>query len=86
MALVDAVLKFLNFGCSYLLDFDTSIEGVGAMLSQVKDGQGRVVAYYSTKFMPNERNYCVTRKELQATVKSFLHFHSYLYSARIIQH
>lgn len=66
----------------YVLDCDASAEGVGAVLSQEKEGKEWVVAYFSKKFTPPERNYCVTRKELLAVVKSVDHFHPYLYGAR----
>lgn len=53
------------------------------MLSQEKDGAGKVVAYYSKKLTPAE-NYCVTRKELPAFVKSLDFFHPYLYDSSFI--
>lgn len=81
-ALVEApVLPYPDPKLPYLLDTDASAEGVGAVLSQVKDGKEHVVAYYSCKFSKPERNYCVTRKELLAVVKAFEHFHPYLYGA-----
>ncbi|KAK3878771.1 hypothetical protein Pcinc_016582 [Petrolisthes cinctipes] len=81
-ALVEApVLPYPDPGNRYLLDTDASAEGVGAVLSQVGEGQEHVVAYYSAKFSQPERNYCITRKELLAVVKSLEHFHSYLYGA-----
>ena len=39
------------------------------------------MAFYSAKFSRPERNYCVTRKELLAVVRSLAHFHPYLYGA-----
>ncbi|XP_050705336.1 uncharacterized protein LOC126990695 [Eriocheir sinensis] len=70
-ALVEAlVLPYPDPKLPYLLDTDASAEGVGAVLSQVKDGSEHVVAYYSAKFSRPECNYCVTRKELLAVVKS----------------
>ena len=81
-ALVEApVLPYPDPKLPYLLDTDASAEGIGAVLSQVKDGKEHVVAYYSAKFTRPERNYCVTRKELLAVVKSLEHFHPYLYGA-----
>ncbi|XP_063876926.1 uncharacterized protein LOC135109477 [Scylla paramamosain] len=62
--LVDApVLPYPNPCLPYLLETDAIAEGVGAVLSQVKDGQERVVAYFSTKFSKLERNYCMTKRE-----------------------
>jgi len=82
-ALVEApVLPYPDPSLPYILDTDASQEGVGAVLSQLKDGQEYVVAYYSCKFSKPERNYCVTRKELAAVVKGLSHFHHYLYGAQ----
>ncbi|ROT64726.1 hypothetical protein C7M84_017331 [Penaeus vannamei] len=84
-ALVEApVLPYPDPASPYLLDTDASAEGLGAVLSQVKDGKECVVAYYSAKFTDPEKNYCVTRKELLAIVKSTKHFHPYLYGAKFL--
>ena len=48
----------------YILDTDASAVGVGAVLSQVQEGQERVIAYFSKTLNNAERNYCVTRREL----------------------
>ena len=81
-ALVEAsVLPYPDPSLLYILDCDASTEGIGAVLSLVREGQEEVDAYYSAKFNPPEKNYCVTRKELLAVVKAVDHFHSYLYGA-----
>ena len=49
------------------------------MLSQVQDGGERVIAYFSKTLSKAERNYCVSRRELLAIVKTLKHFHKYLY-------
>ena len=85
-ALVEALmLPYPDPNSPYLLDTDASAEGIGAVLSQVKDKGEHVVAYFSAKFSKPEHNYCVTRKELLAVVKSVEHFHPYLYGARYHQ-
>ena len=79
-ALVEApVLQYPDPGLPYILDTDASQEGVGAVLSQLRDGKEYVVAYHSAKFNKAERNYCVTRKELAAVMKALTRFHHYLY-------
>ena len=65
-----------------VLDTDASNEGVGAVLSQVQEGEERVIGYYSKTLTPPERNYCVTRRELLAVVKGVKHFRPYLYGQK----
>lgn len=66
----------------YVLDTDASNEGVGAVLSQLQDGEERVIGYYSKTLTPPERNYCVTRRELLALVKGVKQFRPYLYGQK----
>jgi len=61
----------------FILDTDASDEGVGAVLSQVQDGEERVISYGSKALSKCERNYCITRRELLAVVQfteQFKHF------------
>ena len=69
---------------SYILDADASAVGIGAVLSQIQDGTERVIAYYSSTLEHRERQYCVTRRELLAIVKSVKHFHPYLYGRHFL--
>lgn len=61
---------------------DASNVGIGAVLSQVHQGDERVIAYYSQALSKPERNYCTTRRELLAIVKAIDHFHPYLYGRK----
>ena len=81
-ALVHApVLQYPDPQQPFVLDTDASDHGIGAVLSQLIDGQERVVAYYSRALSASERNYCTTRKELLAVVDAVRQFHPYLYGA-----
>ncbi|KAG7489138.1 Retrovirus-related Pol poly from transposon 297 [Solea senegalensis] len=55
---------------AFVLDTDASSEGVGGVLSQVWPEGERVVAYFSKALEKPERNYCVTRRELLAVLRS----------------
>ena len=48
----------------FVLDTDASDEGIGAVLSQVQDGQEKIIAFGSKMQIKTERNYCITRGEL----------------------
>ena len=73
------VLGYPDPKLQYILDTDASAVEVGAVLTQVQDGEERVMAYYSKTLAPPERNYCATRRELLAVVKAVKHFRPYLY-------
>ena len=73
------VLAYPTSEDTFVVDTDASNSGVGAVLSQVQDGEEKVIAYFSRSLTKLERRYCVTRKELLALVASVRHFHHYLY-------
>ncbi|XP_076247766.1 uncharacterized protein LOC143187432 [Calliopsis andreniformis] len=78
------VLAYPIEGADFILDTDASNVAIGAVLSQVQGGQEKVIAYFSKVLGKAERNYCVTRRELLAVVKSVEHFHHYLYGRRFL--
>ena len=49
-----------------ILDCDASNIGISGVLSQIQDGQERVLAYESRTLNKSERNYCVADRELLA--------------------
>ena len=59
-------MAHFKLGAPTFVDTDASYEGLGAVLSQVQEGEERVVAYFSRCLRGAERNYCVTRLELLA--------------------
>ena len=56
---------------------DASLDGVGAVSSQMQNGQERALSYYSHRLSKAERNYCIARRELLAIVKAIRRFHPY---------
>ena len=73
------ILAYPNNKDPFILDTDASDFGIGAVLSQVQDGEEKVLAYASRALGKAERNYCVTRKELLAGVDFMMEFRQYLY-------
>jgi hypothetical protein len=77
-ALCTTVVGNPQSGEKFVVDTDASNVGIG-VLSQVQDGRERVFAYFSKTLSKAERNYCVTRRELLAIVKTLEHCHKYMY-------
>jgi RNase H-like domain found in reverse transcriptase len=59
---------------TFLLDTDASDCSIGAVLSQIQNGQERVIAYAGRCLNRAEANYCITRRELLAVVYFIRHF------------
>ncbi|GBM65989.1 Transposon Ty3-G Gag-Pol polyprotein [Araneus ventricosus] len=78
------VLTYPRTDKEFILDTDASNEGIGAVLSQKIGNEECVIAYFSKSLGKPERNYCVTRKELLAIVKSIEHFHHYFYGRKFL--
>jgi transposase InsO family protein len=72
------ILALPNDSDLYILDTDASLDAIGAVLSQVQQGQERVIAYGSRVCTPAEKNYDVTRRELLAVVHFLKFFRQYL--------
>ena len=71
-------------GGPLILDTDASGFGIGAILSQIQDGEERVLAYGSHFLNPAQQNYCTTKRELYAVVYFLQHFKQYLLGRRFI--
>ena len=78
------ILAYPRADGQYILDTDASGYGLGGMLSQVKDGEERVIAYVTKTLNWAEWNYCVTRRELMTVVKFVKHFKQHLYGQEVI--
>ena len=78
------ILAMPDFSQHFILDTDASGEGLGAVLSQSREGQECVVAYASRSLSRTEKQYCATRRELLALVWASRHFRPYLYGRKFI--
>ena len=84
-ALLDIItLAYLISGLPCILDTDASDVAVEAVLSQKIDGVEKPIAFYSAVLNRGQRNYCATRREMLAVVKSLQHFRHYLLGAKVI--
>ena len=78
------ILAYPRMEGQYILDTDASNTGIGAVLSQMQQGEERVIAYGSKTLSRSQRNYCTTYKELLAVVKFCRHFKPYLWGKPFI--
>ena len=76
------ILALPDFSLDFVLDTDASGDGLGAVLSQVSNGEERVLAYASRALSRTERKYCATRREMLALVWAARHFRPYLYGKK----
>ena len=72
------VLALPNSVDHFILDTDASGTAIGAELLQVQAGKERVIAYGSLSLSPEQRRYCVTRRELLAVVRFTRQYRHYL--------
>ena len=78
------VLTYPCPGGVFVLDTDASGMGLGAVLSQIQNGEERVLGYFSRSLSKAEKNYCVTRKELLAIIAAAEHFNYFLYGQKFV--
>ena len=78
------VLAFPRRQGKFIIDTDASLETVVAVLSQIQDGNEKVIAYALHALSKHEVQYCVTRKELLAVNKYLKHFNHYLMGQKFL--
>ena len=66
----------------FILDVDASDIGIGGILHQVQGDRERVIAYASRSLNKDEKNYCITEKELLAVRYFIEYFRQYLLGRR----
>ena len=67
---------------SYTLTIDASLDGYGAELTQVQDGETKIIAYFSKRVPKHKRKWSQTKLEFEAMVESIEHFAIYLKSTK----
>ena len=75
----EPLLVYPKFDREFILDTDASGFGVGGVLSQLYDGEEKVIAYASRTLRSTQKNYCTTKRELLAVVAMIHHFRHYLW-------
>lgn len=73
------ILTYPTTTDEFVLDTDASNTGIGSVLSQIQNGEEKVIAFASKTLNNSQKNYCTTKKELLAVVTFVKHFHHYLW-------
>ena len=74
------VLMYPSFEKEFTLETDASIQGLGAVMSQMhEDGHLHPVAFASRGLSNSEANYSITELETLGVVWAITYFHSFLY-------
>ena len=71
-------------GGKFVLDTDASHSCIGAVLSQIQNGEERVICYASNQLSKTQKKYCVTRKELLAAYTYIIQFKHYLMGSKFL--
>lgn len=78
------VLSYPRDHGRFVLDTDASNTGIGAVLSQQQGSDEHVLMYLSRSLTREERQYCVTRKELLAVVYAVRQCRQYLLGRKFL--
>ena len=78
------ILAYPNLEDTFVLDTDASDTSIGAVLSQRQGEHEKVIGYGSKALSKEERNYCVTRRELLAVVHFVEHYKYYLQGKKFV--
>ena len=78
------ILSFPNFLHPFVIDTDASETALGAVLSQVIEGEERPVAFESSVLTKTEANYATTKREGLGIVQAMQWFSPYNYGTQCI--
>ena len=68
----------------FIVDTDASDFGIGGVLSQVQDGEERVICYSSHGLNPAQQRYCTTKRELLAVYTFVDQYRHYLIGSHFL--
>ena len=78
------ILAFPNFRHPFVIDTDASETALGAVLSQIIDGEERPIAFESRVSSKTEVNYATTKLEALGIVQAMQWFRLYIYGSQCI--
>ena len=78
------ILAFPNFRHHFVIDTDASETALGAVLSQINDGEERPIAFESRVLSKTEVNYATTKRGALGIVQAMQWFRPYIYGSQCI--
>jgi len=78
------VLTFPDFSLPFILTTDTSKTALGAILSQVQNGEERPIAYASRQTNKAEQSYAATELEMLGLIWATKQFRCYLHGRKFV--
>ena len=78
------VIAHSRTGGQYILTVDAATTGLGAILSQVNQGEETIVSYWSRTVRDHERNYTPYMLEMTAVCSALEHFHENVFGKKVI--
>jgi transposase InsO family protein len=72
------ILANPNFSLPFTVQTDSSDNAIGAILTQIQDGDEKVIAYFSKKLSTAQRKYAATEKECLGVLTAIRHFRCYI--------
>ena len=78
------ILAYPDTSKPYILHTDASKYAIGAILSQVQDGQERVIAYLSHQLSPVQQRWSAIEREAYAVIYALDHLKVYLWGAEFV--
>lgn len=72
------ILATPDFNLKFTIQTDACDDGMGAVLTQVQEGNERVIQFMSQKFSPAQRKYSTTEKECLAVILAVEKFRCYV--------
>ena len=78
------VLEFPDYTGSFIVDTDASNTSLGAVLSNVIDGDERPLVFASRVLSKTETNYSTTKREALAVVQAVKWFKSYIWGVKFV--
>jgi transposase InsO family protein len=80
----EPILRHPNFSFPFILRTDASIDGLGAVLSQVIDGEERIILYISRTVQPDEKNWSIQQLEALGIIWACETVRPYIIGTRVL--